>query len=90
MAQDRGISPHKEARRIVTTGLTLSEMEHHLQQVASDMSGLQQAQDTTTETLSALQTGLIDTLSVIVASSADGISQEDAREWVSERFNEQL
>ena len=89
-ARARGISPHQEARKIVTTGLTLSEMEHHLQQAASDLSGLQQAQSITAETLRGLQTGLIDTLAVILASSTEGISQEDARGWVSERFQEQL
>lgn len=89
-ASDRRVSPHQEAKRVVVMGLTLAEIEKHMQNLAGDVAGLQQSQSKTADSLAMIQSGLIDALAVILAATSPQIDQEHAREWVQERFQEQF
>ncbi len=86
-ARDLKVSPHQAARDMVIERMTLAEMENYLQLMAGDIEELKHTKTVLLNELQALRSGLIDTLSVVIASKTKA-SAEDSRRWVTERFNQ--
>ncbi|NEP19394.1 MAG: hypothetical protein F6J97_21295 [Leptolyngbya sp. SIO4C1] len=85
-ARDSDISSHRMARDIVIERMTLADMEQSLQDMADELEALRNAYSVALKRLDFMQVGLIDTLAVILSNQVEKVSDDQAREWVRERF----
>jgi len=86
-ARELKVSPHQLARDMVIERLTLSAMEEHLQQMAQEVEDIRSLHSDLEKELQGITSGLIDTLSVVIANQLENISENESKEWVEERFN---